>query len=75
VHGHRLRRSAGSRGKTRAVFAKAGEVRWYPPFKHRVENLGETAYDGVYIGIKGKLAASNGSQEPTTAMDAETGKS
>jgi quercetin dioxygenase-like cupin family protein len=58
-------------GKTREVFSKAGEVRWYPPFKHRVENLGDTTYDAVYIGVKGKLAtASNGSGDPAT--DEET---
>jgi quercetin dioxygenase-like cupin family protein len=62
-------------GKVREVFSKAGEVRWYAPVKHKVENLGDTAYDGVYIGVKGKLAtASNGSVEPTTAMDEETRK-
>jgi quercetin dioxygenase-like cupin family protein len=57
-------------GKVREVFSKPGEVRWYPPFKHRVENLGDTTYDGVYIGIKGKLAASSSSDNPTVAMDA-----
>lgn len=41
-------------GKTRELFFKPGEVRWYPPFKHRVENLGDTSYDAVYIGIKGQ---------------------
>ena len=41
-------------GKTREVFSKPGEVRWYPAFKHRVENLGDTTYDGVYVGVKGK---------------------
>ena len=46
-------------GKVREVFSKPGEARWYPPFKHRVENLGDTAYDAVYVGVKGKLAASN----------------
>src|SRR6202140_3671927 len=62
-------------GKTREVFSKAGEVRWYPPFKHRVENLGDTTYDGVYIGVKGKpAAASNGSEDATRAMDEETRK-
>jgi len=59
-------------GKTRDVFSKPGEARWYPPFKHKVENLGDTAYDAVYIGIKGKLAASNGTVGATTAMDEET---
>jgi beta-alanine degradation protein BauB len=41
-------------GKTQEVFAKPGEARWFPPFKHRVENLGETAYSAVYIGIRNK---------------------
>ncbi len=45
-------------GKVRDVFSKPGEARWYPPFKHRVENLGDTAYDAVYVAVKGKLAAS-----------------
>lgn len=59
-------------GKVREVFAKPGEARWYPPFKHRVENLGDTTYRGVYIGVKGKLAAANQSSDPTVAMDDET---
>jgi hypothetical protein len=55
------------------VYAKPGEVRWYAPFKHRVENLSDTSYDAVYIGVKGKLAiASAGSKDSTTALDAET---
>lgn len=41
-------------GKTREVYSKPGEVRWYPPFKHRVENLGDTPYDAVYVGVKGQ---------------------
>ena len=62
-------------GKVREVYSKPGEARRYPPFKHRVENLGDTSYEAVYIGIKGKLAtASNGSVDPTTAMDEETKK-
>jgi quercetin dioxygenase-like cupin family protein len=60
-------------GKTREVYAKPGEVRWYAPFKHRVENLSDNAYDAVYIGVKGKLAiASAGSKDSTTAIDDET---
>jgi quercetin dioxygenase-like cupin family protein len=62
-------------GKVREVFAKPGEVRWYPPFKHRVENLGDTTYRAVYIGVKGKLAsASNGSGESDRATDEEIKK-
>lgn len=62
-------------GKVREVFSKPGEVRWYPPFKHKVENLGDTTYDAVYIGVKGKLeATSTGSRDPATAMDEETRK-
>jgi len=39
-------------GNVQEVSSKHGEARWFPPFKHRVENLGDTAYDGVYIGVK-----------------------
>ena len=60
-------------GKVREVYSKPGEARWYPPFKHRVENLGDTSYEAVYIGVKGKVATgSNSSTDPTTAMDEET---
>jgi len=53
-------------GKTREVYAKPGEARWYPPFKHKVENLGDAPYDAVYIGVKSKLSmASSGSNQPT----------
>ncbi len=61
-------------GKTREVFSKPGEVRWYPPFKHRVENLGDTTYDAVYVGVKGKVAAANGAGSDTVAIDEETKK-
>lgn len=59
-------------GKTREVYSKPGEARWYPPFKHRVENLGDTTYDAVYIGVKGKLStASNGPMGPAEPTDGE----
>lgn len=61
-------------GKTREIFSKPGEARWYPPFKHRVENLGDTSYDAVYVGVKGKLAAANDSDDPTKGMDEDTKK-
>jgi hypothetical protein len=62
-------------GKVKEVYSKPGEARWYKPFKHRVENLGDTSYEAVYIGVKGKTAASNGTAaDPTTAMDEETRK-
>ena len=62
-------------GKTREVFAKPGEARWYPPFKHKVENLGSTTYDAVYVGLKGKTSAAvDHSTDPTGAMDEETRK-
>lgn len=61
-------------GKVREIYSKPGEARWYPPFKHRVENLGDTSYDAVYVGLKGKLAAANDSDDPTKGMDDETKK-
>lgn len=60
-------------GKVRDVYSKPGEARWYPPFHHKVENLGDTPYDAVYVGIKG-MNASNGKNNPMDAMDAEVKK-
>jgi len=39
-------------GKVTEVFAKAGESRWFPPVKHKVENLGDETYNAVYIAIR-----------------------
>jgi beta-alanine degradation protein BauB len=39
-------------GKVRETHSLAGEARWFPPFKHSVENLEDTPYNAVYIGIK-----------------------
>jgi len=61
-------------GKTREIFSKPGEARWYPPFRHRVENLGDTPYDAVYVGIKGMGSAQNGSKNPMDALDEQTKK-
>jgi quercetin dioxygenase-like cupin family protein len=62
-------------GKTREVFAKSGEVRWYAPFKHRVENLSGNPYDAVYVGVKGKPAvASGGLNSPHLIPDQEAKK-
>ena len=61
-------------GKVREVFSKPGEARWYPPFKHKVENLGDTSYDAVYVGLKGKAAAANAAYDPASAMDEDTKK-
>ena len=57
-------------GKTREVYSKPGEVRWYQPVKHRVENLGDTTYDGVYIGVKGTVTTA--SSDPVAPVDEET---
>jgi beta-alanine degradation protein BauB len=64
-------------GKTQEVFAKPGESRWFPPFKHKVENLGDTAYSAVYIGIKSKRLASEASLKTGPSemqMDEQTRK-
>jgi quercetin dioxygenase-like cupin family protein len=42
------------KGKVTEVFAKPGEARWFNPFKHTVENVGDTSYNAVYVGIKNK---------------------
>lgn len=59
-------------GKTREVFSKPGEARWYPPFKHKVENLGSTTYRAVYVGVKGKMDASIGPPNPANILDEKT---
>jgi quercetin dioxygenase-like cupin family protein len=62
-------------GKTQEVFAKPGESRWFPPFKHRVENLGESTYNAVYIGIKSKRLASHAGLKPgPSELDEQTKK-
>ena len=62
-------------GKTREVFAKPGESRWFPAFKHKVENLGDTTYNAVYIGIKGKtMAGTAGPEGGQPALDAFAAK-
>jgi quercetin dioxygenase-like cupin family protein len=61
-------------GKVKEVFAKAGESRWYPAFKHKVENLGDTAYNAVYIGIKTKALAGKAGAGDQPAMDTQTAK-
>lgn len=42
------------KGKITEVFAKPGEARWFAPFRHMVENVGDTAYNAVYVGMRGK---------------------
>src|SRR5580698_6931183 len=42
-------------GKVTDVYSKAGEARWFPPFKHKVENVGDEPYNAVYVGMKGKV--------------------
>lgn len=43
-------------GNVKEVNAKPGEARFFPPFKHKVENLGDKPFDAVYIGLKTKAA-------------------
>jgi quercetin dioxygenase-like cupin family protein len=44
-------------GTVTEVFSKPGESRWFPPFRHKVENVGDTPYNAVYIGMKTKQTA------------------
>jgi len=45
-------------GAVKEVYAKPGEARFFPPFKHKVENLEDKPFDAVYIGLKIKPAHS-----------------
>ncbi len=62
-------------GKVQEVYAKPGESRWFPAFKHKVENLGDTSYNAVYIGIKVRpVAGKDGPAGGQPALDAQTAK-
>lgn len=61
-------------GKTQEVYAKPGESRWFPPFKHQVENLGDTAYNAVYIGIKRHSRGQANLDKTPSKMDEATKK-
>ncbi len=41
------------KGVAQEVYAIRGEARWFPALKHKVENLSDVTFDGVYIGVKG----------------------
>jgi quercetin dioxygenase-like cupin family protein len=58
-------------GKVTETFARAGEARWFPPFRHKVENVGDESYDAVYVGIKGKVTAvgANAGQASTVTSE------
>ena len=51
------------------MFSKRGEARWFPPFKHTVENLGDVPYDGVYIGVRSKAVAAGVKTAPPTTEE------
>ena len=55
-------------GKVQDVYAKPGEARWFAPFKHKVENVGDTPYNAVYVGVKGRNVIS-GAGAPVTDED------
>jgi quercetin dioxygenase-like cupin family protein len=56
-------------GQVKEVFSKAGEARWFAPFKHRVENLGDEPYNAVYVGVKTRVSAG---KKDGAKMDEET---
>ena len=56
-------------GKVTEVYAKAGESRWFPPVKHKVENLGDETYNAVYIAIKKTATASGRKQDSSPSAD------
>lgn len=58
-------------GKVRETHSLAGEARWFPPFKHSVENLDNTPYNAIYIGIKTYKASETGTGRPAKDRDAE----
>jgi quercetin dioxygenase-like cupin family protein len=59
-------------GKVTEVFSKQGESRWFPPFRHKVENVGDTPYNAVYIGMKGKDAIGAIPAQHDLQLDSQT---
>jgi quercetin dioxygenase-like cupin family protein len=51
-------------GQTQEKIAEPGEARWFPPHKHKVENLGDAPYNSVYIGIKSAAHKSAAIDQP-----------
>lgn len=41
-------------GNVKEVRATPGESRFFPPFRHTVENLTDKPFDAVYVGLKTK---------------------
>lgn len=64
----------GDDGKLQEVYSKPGEARWFPPFRHTVENLGDTTYSGVYIAVKGGLSAGRWPRQESPHLDPQTAK-
>ena len=58
-------------GKVTDVYSKAGEARWFPPFKHRVENVGDEPYNAVYVGMKGKVTEVGANPEQGARVSTE----
>lgn len=56
-------------GKVQEVYAKAGESRWFPPVKHKVENLGDEPYNAVYIAVKNKGTTAGLPQDSQPSAD------
>jgi len=61
-------------GKVHEVFAKAGESRWFPAVKHKVENLGDETYNAVYIAIKGKTMTAGSVAKPDFSASQQVAK-
>jgi quercetin dioxygenase-like cupin family protein len=58
-------------GKVREVHSLPGEARWFPPFKHSVENLEDASTNSVYIGIK-HYHADSAHKDGAPVMDSKT---
>ncbi|MGB7601495.1 MAG: hypothetical protein WBM24_14390 [Candidatus Sulfotelmatobacter sp.] len=58
-------------GKVTEVYSKSGEARWFPPFKHKVENVGDEPYNAVYVGLKGKGMEMGMNSEPGSLVSQE----
>jgi quercetin dioxygenase-like cupin family protein len=58
-------------GKVREVRSLPGEARWFPPFKHSVENLEGASTNSVYVGIK-HYHSDSAHKDGAPVMDSKT---
>jgi beta-alanine degradation protein BauB len=58
-------------GKVRDVYSLPGDTQWFPFVKHTVENLGDQAFNAVYICLKPRSTTAAEESQGDTSLSAE----